>query len=86
MDEKKRPDIDEIIAGLREALEVQTQDGVWNYEPYQMGLANGMKIALALLEDNEPEFLKPPKEWIRDRDIKDSLSQGFLVSRHPFKG
>lgn len=55
----------EPINGLKELLKIQCYDGNWNYDAYMYGLANGMILSLATIERKTPEFLAPPKEWVR---------------------
>lgn len=47
-------------------LEVQGRDGTWNYDPYMLGLYNGMEYSLALMEDREPIFRDAPDKFLRD--------------------
>lgn len=51
---------------LREMKDVQCNDGNWNYDPYMHGMANGMIFALSLFDDKQPEYLDPPKVWLKD--------------------
>jgi hypothetical protein len=51
---------------LREMLLIQCDNGNWNYDPYMHGMANGMILALSLLEDNEPKYLDAPEVWLCD--------------------
>ena len=52
------------IEKLREMVKIQTQDGNWNYDPYMHGMANGLLLALATIENEEPKFLDAPKCWL----------------------
>lgn len=59
--------LDGKIAELEEIVKIQLQDGNWNYDPYMHGMANGLILALALLKDEEPKFLKAPAEWLKNQ-------------------
>lgn len=49
---------------LEDLIKVQSSDGNWNYDPYMHGMANGMILAKAVMEDKEPKYLDAPKEWL----------------------
>ncbi len=67
--------LNEKIESLKKALEIQKTDGNWNYDPYMQGMANGIIFALSVLEDDdEPEYLKPPKKWLKDEANHETLS------------
>ena len=64
---------------LKELTDIQCRDGNWNYDPYMHGMANGMILALSILEDTEPQYLKAPEIW--EKDIKhDYIDDGEKVS------
>lgn len=54
------------VAQLKEITAIQCSDGNWNYNPYMHGLANGMILAIACLENKEPEYLEAPDAWLKD--------------------
>lgn len=58
--------IDPRIETLREMTKVQGYDGNWNYDPYMMGMYNGMEYALSIFEMREPVFKSTPAVWMRD--------------------
>lgn len=62
---------------LKGIIKIQCQDGNWNYDPYNQGLANGLIMALSVLEEKEPGFLNPPKEWKRDTNQETLSEQEF---------
>jgi len=47
---------------MKQILEVQSNDGNWNYDDYMLGLYNGMEIMMATLESREPKFRKCKKK------------------------
>lgn len=40
-----------------EMLELQSQNGNYNYDSYMLGLYNGMEYIVSLLEVREPKFI-----------------------------
>jgi hypothetical protein len=54
------------IDSLDEIVKIQCADGNWNYDPYMMGLANGLIMAQAIIKGTEPTFLSAPKKWLKD--------------------
>lgn len=61
----------ENIDGLEGLLKVQCSDGNWNYDPYMMGLANGMILSHAVVLDLDPQFLSAPEVWLKDTSTPD---------------
>jgi hypothetical protein len=58
----------EPIEELRDLVKIQCSDGTWNYDPYMLGMANGMILALALMEKKDPRYLSAPETWLKDVD------------------
>lgn len=54
------------MKNLQDVINIQCSQGNWNYDPYMMGLANGLLMAQSLFTDKEPEFLSAPKRWGKD--------------------
>lgn len=55
------------IDAIREMVKTQCSDGNWNYDPYMHGMANGMILCLAVIDDVEPDYLDAPDEWLCDK-------------------
>lgn len=55
-----------IMDSLEDVIKIQCSNGNWNYDPYMMGLANGLIMARSLIDGNEPVFLNTPKKWLKD--------------------
>jgi hypothetical protein len=55
------------LEALRDVEAVQKSDGNWNYNSYMHGMANGLILALAIMEDRDPVYLDTPAEWLADR-------------------
>ncbi len=51
---------------IKDMLEVQGQDGNWNYNSYMLGLYNGLELALATLENRNPKFKESPQYLLSD--------------------
>lgn len=61
-----------LVDRVREIAQAQGMDGNWDQSPYMRGLRNGLVLALAILEDSEPEFRGPPEGgYLEDRPRPD---------------
>ena len=49
------------IESLKQSLEIQGNNGNWNYDNYMLGMFNGMELMMATLEEREP-FYRECKE------------------------
>jgi hypothetical protein len=54
------------IGALRDVLKVQGYNGNWNYDPYMLGLYNGLELALSIMEKRQPYFKDAPEVWLCD--------------------
>ena len=52
------------VADLRSVTQLSCRKGTYDYSPYFHGMANGLILALAILEDVDPKYLDPPKKWL----------------------
>lgn len=59
----------ELVAKMKEMLEVQGGDGNWNYDSYMHGMYNGMEYMLSMVESREPVFRAAPKKWSSKREL-----------------
>jgi len=55
------------ITKLQEIIDVQCSEGNYDYDPYMLGLANGLICAMAVLAREEPHYLGAPKVWGKDK-------------------
>ena len=55
------------LATLEDLAKIQSAPGTYDYEPYQLGMANGLILALATIKGEEPKFLDAPAQWLIDR-------------------
>lgn len=67
-------ELDKKLEKAHEMLEVQGNNGNWNYDSYMHGMYNGMEFMLALMEDREPDYRNAPDKWLYDIKSKDGLS------------
>ena len=58
------------IDSLSSLTNIQCSDGMWNYDSYNHGMANGMLLILAAAQGKEPLYLDAPNEWIADKRKK----------------
>ncbi len=65
----------DVIAKLKELVNVQCSDGNWNYDSYMHGMANGMIFSLSVVEDSKeaPKYLEDPDEYIRNENIPQAM-------------
>lgn len=59
------------IQDLENITKIQCSNGNWDYDPYMMGLANGLILAHHMMtsapEDmSSPDFKNSPKKWLKD--------------------
>ena len=57
---------EELLEKMNEMLNVQGQNGNWDYDTYMHGLYNGMEFMLAIAEKRDPKFRDAPKIWLAD--------------------
>jgi hypothetical protein len=51
---------------LKNVTATASAKGNADYSPYMQGMANGLILALSIIEDKEPVYLDAPKEWLQD--------------------
>jgi hypothetical protein len=56
-----------MIEKMREMLEVQGQEGNWNYDEYMHGMYNGMEYMLSVAENRAPVYREKPEMWLKDK-------------------
>ena len=54
------------VEAIEEMVKIQTSNGNWNCDPYSLGYANGLILALATMKNEEPVFLNKPDAWLSD--------------------
>jgi hypothetical protein len=59
---------DTRLSDLESITEVQCRDGIWNFDPYMHGMANGLLLALVTMKGQEPDFKEAPGEWLIDSE------------------
>ena len=52
------------LQSTQDIVNVQCNDGNWDYDPYMHGMANGMIIVQSMFADVPPEFLEAPEVWL----------------------
>lgn len=52
------------VQDLERLVALASSDGHYNFDEYLYGMANGMILALAVLKDEEPQYLDRPSEWL----------------------
>ncbi len=71
------------MKALDSVLAVQCSNGNWNYDPYMMGLANGLILARHILRNDEgvPPYKTQPKQWLADRPKVVALPEMYKPRR-----
>ncbi len=57
------------LKNLKEIIAVQLHEGIWNLDPYMLGLANGLLLAQSIMMEVEPNFLDAPDAWKADEIV-----------------
>lgn len=78
----------QIIKSFEDVIKIQCSNGNWNYDPYMMGLSNGLIMAKSLVTKEEPKFLDAPKKWLKDYPsfwvrLKWKLFPGSMLGTSP---
>lgn len=60
----------DTVEQFKEMIEIQKQDGNWNYDPYMHGLLNGMLLGLSTITGEEFTPYESPDEWICNKKHK----------------
>lgn len=58
---------EEKIDVIKMLKEIQEQSGTYDYNEYMFGFANGLILALAIMENKYPQFLEKPEKYIGDK-------------------
>jgi len=67
-DELKRINI--LIERVRNVTDIQCSDGNWNTREYMRGMANGLILAMSILEEKDPLYKDAPyKDGYKDVEI-----------------
>jgi hypothetical protein len=68
------------IESLENIVAIQLSSGNWNCNSYQLGLANGLILALAIMKDEEPNYLSRPDVWLDDLPLPDKVAYNPFTS------
>lgn len=55
------------IRDLKNVHKIQGSHGNWDYDPYMLGLYNGLEMAMSIVEERDPDFRSYPEVWITER-------------------
>lgn len=75
------------VRHIENLINIQKGDGNWNYDPYMLGLANGLILAQACLLDQNPEYIQEPEQYLRNVEVTDVATthravDDFKVASH----
>ena len=58
------------VNDLQDLMKIMKSSGSYDYSEYFFGMANGMELCLALIEQREPDYLNKPDKWLCDNPSK----------------
>ena len=58
------PNGDGAITELEKLVAIACSPGHYDYDEYMYGMANGLILALAVMKDEEPQYLDRPEQWL----------------------
>lgn len=74
--------IESKVKDLDELTKIQCQEGVWNQDPYMHGMANGMLLSMATLQNTSPKYLDAPESgYASDNKVENKSTKVSHVSR-----
>jgi len=71
------------LAELQDLIDVQCNDGNWNHSPYMHGMANGLIVALSVLNGKEPKFLEAPETFLCQLEELDKFNKSGIIVNKP---
>lgn len=71
-DAEKLKQYEEGLHALELSLDIQLDDGNWNFNAYMHGFANALILARAFMIGEEPKFLPRPEQWLEDELFVDN--------------
>jgi hypothetical protein len=60
------------IEEMRRVLDIQGDNGNWNYDYYMQGMYNGMEFMLSIVEEREPKYKGAPDKWVSSKENHES--------------
>jgi len=60
----------DLVKKFDEFIDLQSQPGNWDYDPYMHGMANGMIFMKSLVTGEDPRYLETPSFWLVDKRIE----------------
>jgi len=67
MNDTPTPSLDKLnkaLTDLEDLRDIQGQHGTWNFDSYMLGLYNGLELALATMQERDPEYRVAPNKWL----------------------
>lgn len=56
---------DKQVRGLRDVTDIARSKGNFDANDYMLGMANGLTLALAIVDEKEPDYLRAPAPNVR---------------------
>jgi len=63
------------IEDIKYVINIQGDNGNWNYDPYMHGMYNGMELIFAIMEGRDPEYKDAPDEWLCDKPTSEHKTE-----------
>ncbi len=65
-----------ILKDANDVLNIQAQEGNYNYDSYMLGLYNGMEMIVSLFEQREPKFKRGKNiKFLHETDYKEKMNE-----------
>lgn len=71
--------IDDRIENLRNICAIQCSNGNWNVNSYMRGMANGLILALAIIENTECKYFEEPDIYIAKTNLMIDVKSTFTL-------
>ena len=76
MNEEKIKQFELSLKCANEMLEIQGQDGNYNYDSYMLGMYNGMEYIISLFEHREPNYRNGKEiEFLNDKQLQNNWNE-----------
>ena len=76
MNEEKIKQFELSLKCANEMLEIQGQDGNYNYDSYMLGMYNGMEYIISLFEHREPNYRNGKEiEFLSDKQLQNNWNE-----------
>lgn len=75
----KKEQLSENLEKLKNAKNIQCTKGNYDYDEYMRGMANGLILAEAIMENKEPNYFDAPEKPARTKQSHNKVVAGLLA-------